>query len=69
MEYPERTLLLLGPFQLQVPEIIQYIYYNMNNITETTAQETVRKILYLLAQTYTEEVILTLFKMEGQSQR
>ncbi|GAB5583580.1 maestro heat-like repeat-containing protein family member 7 isoform X1 [Prionailurus iriomotensis] len=53
----------------KVPEIIQYIYHNMNRITETTAQETIKKILYLLAQTYTEEVILTLFNMEDGSQR
>ncbi|XP_027975908.1 maestro heat-like repeat-containing protein family member 1 [Eumetopias jubatus] len=52
-----------------VPEIIQYICHNMNSITETTAQGTIKKILYLLAQTYTDEVILTLFKMEDQSQR
>lgn len=64
---PEWNLLLLPP--LQVPEIIQYIYHNVNNITETTAQGTIEKILYLLAQTYTDEVILTLFKMEDQSQR
>ncbi|XP_032173449.1 maestro heat-like repeat-containing protein family member 7 [Mustela erminea] len=53
----------------KVPEIIQYIYHNVNNITETTAQGTIEKILYLLAQTYTDEVILTLFRMEDQSQR
>ncbi|XP_077758549.1 maestro heat-like repeat-containing protein family member 7 isoform X1 [Canis aureus] len=53
----------------KVPEIIQYTYHNMNSITETTAQGTIEKILYLLAQTYTDEVILTLFKMEDQSQR
>ncbi|XP_078296767.1 maestro heat-like repeat-containing protein family member 1 [Panthera onca] len=53
----------------KVPEIIQYIYHNMNRITETTAQETIKKILYLLAQTYTEEVILTLLNMEDGSQR
>nr|XP_025710847.1 maestro heat-like repeat-containing protein family member 7 [Callorhinus ursinus] len=52
-----------------VPEIIQYICHNMNSITETTAQGTIKKILYLLAQTYTDEVILTLFKMDDQSQR
>ncbi|XP_032277970.1 maestro heat-like repeat-containing protein family member 7 [Phoca vitulina] len=53
----------------KVPEIIQYICHSMNSITETTAQGTIKKILYLLAQTYTDEVILTLFKMEDQSQR
>ncbi|XP_073740669.1 maestro heat-like repeat-containing protein family member 7 [Callorhinus ursinus] len=53
----------------KVPEIIQYICHNMNSITETTAQGTIKKILYLLAQTYTDEVILTLFKMDDQSQR
>lgn len=69
VECPERTLLLLGPLQLQVPEIIQFIYYNMNRITEATAQGTIKKTLYLLAQNYTAEVILTLLKMEDQSQR
>ncbi|XP_032144568.1 maestro heat-like repeat-containing protein family member 7 [Sapajus apella] len=53
----------------KVPEIIQYIYYHMNSITETTALKTVRKILYLLSQSYTDEVILTLFKIEDQSQK
>uniref|UniRef100_A0A452VNG7 Maestro heat-like repeat-containing protein family member 7 n=1 Tax=Ursus maritimus TaxID=29073 RepID=A0A452VNG7_URSMA len=53
----------------KVPEIIQYICHNMNSITETTAQGTIKRILYLLAQTYTNEVILTLFEMEDQSQR
>uniref|UniRef100_G3UDW7 Maestro heat like repeat family member 7 n=1 Tax=Loxodonta africana TaxID=9785 RepID=G3UDW7_LOXAF len=53
----------------KVPEIIQYICDNMNNITEITAQTIVQKILYLLAQTYTDEVILTLTKMEDQSHK
>uniref|UniRef100_H0XRZ8 Maestro heat like repeat family member 7 n=1 Tax=Otolemur garnettii TaxID=30611 RepID=H0XRZ8_OTOGA len=53
----------------KVPEIIQYIYHHMNGITEVTAQMTIKKILYVLAQSYTEEVILTLFKMEDQSQK
>ncbi|XP_058389890.1 maestro heat-like repeat-containing protein family member 7 [Diceros bicornis minor] len=63
----ERTLLFLPP--LQVPEIIQYIYHNMNSVTEATAQATIKEILHLLAQTYTDEVILTLFKMEDHSAR
>ncbi|XP_008505812.2 maestro heat-like repeat-containing protein family member 7 isoform X2 [Equus przewalskii] len=53
----------------KVPEIIQFIYHNMSSITEDTAQATIKKILHLLAQTYTDEVILTLFKMEDHSQR
>ncbi|XP_009188658.2 maestro heat-like repeat-containing protein family member 7 isoform X2 [Papio anubis] len=53
----------------KVPEIIQYIYYHMNIITETTAQKTIKKILYLLSQYYTDEVILTLLKIEDQSQK
>ncbi|XP_012505902.1 PREDICTED: maestro heat-like repeat-containing protein family member 7 [Propithecus coquereli] len=53
----------------KVPEIIRYLYHHMNSITEITAQTTVKKILYLLAQSYTDEVILTLFKMEDQSQK
>lgn len=52
-----------------MPEIVQYIYHNLYNITETTAQATVKQILHLLAQTYTDEVILTLFKMQDQSPR
>ncbi|KAL4674249.1 hypothetical protein H8959_018183 [Pygathrix nigripes] len=52
-----------------VPEIIQYVYYHMNSITETTAQKTIKKILYLLSQYYTDEVILTLLKIEDQSQK
>ncbi|PNI34594.1 MROH3P isoform 1 [Pan troglodytes] len=51
----------------KVPEIIQYIHYHMNSITETTAQKTIKKILYLLSQYYTE-VILTLLKIADQSQ-
>ncbi|XP_040841717.1 maestro heat-like repeat-containing protein family member 7 [Ochotona curzoniae] len=53
----------------KVPEIIQYIYYHMNSITEATAQKIVKKILHLLAQSYTDDVILTLFKIEDQSQK
>ncbi|XP_074173204.1 maestro heat-like repeat-containing protein family member 7 isoform X2 [Rhinolophus sinicus] len=53
----------------KVPEIVQYIYHNLYSITETTAQATVKQILHLLAQTYTDEVILTLFKMQDQSPR
>lgn len=62
-----RISLLFSP--LQVPEIIQYIYHNMSSITEPTAQETIRKVLHLLAQSHTEDVILTLFRMQDQSQR
>uniref|UniRef100_A0A8C0CD63 Maestro heat-like repeat family member 5 n=1 Tax=Balaenoptera musculus TaxID=9771 RepID=A0A8C0CD63_BALMU len=53
----------------KVPEITEYIYHNMDNITEAVAQETIKKVLHLLAQTYTDEVILTLFKIDDQSQR
>nr|XP_023422860.1 maestro heat-like repeat-containing protein family member 7 [Cavia porcellus] len=52
----------------KVPEIIQYIYFHVNNVTEATAQSIISKILHLLSQTYTDEVILTLFKIEDQSQ-
>lgn len=59
-----------SPFpRLQVPEIVQYIYHNLYSITETTAQDTVKQVLHLLAQTYTDEVILTLFKMQNRSPR
>ncbi|XP_062971143.1 maestro heat-like repeat-containing protein family member 7 [Cynocephalus volans] len=53
----------------KVPEIIRYIYNHMNNISEATAQKTVRTVLYVLAQTYTDEVILTLCEMEDQSRK
>uniref|UniRef100_A0A8D1V9M5 Maestro heat like repeat family member 7 n=1 Tax=Sus scrofa TaxID=9823 RepID=A0A8D1V9M5_PIG len=53
----------------KVPEIVTFIYLHINSITEATAQETVKKILHLLARTYTDEVILTLFKIDDQSQR
>ncbi|XP_032955766.1 maestro heat-like repeat-containing protein family member 7 isoform X2 [Rhinolophus ferrumequinum] len=53
----------------KVPEIVQYIYHNLYSITETTAQDTVKQVLLLLAQTYTDEVILTLFKMQDRSPR
>uniref|UniRef100_A0A8C9ALQ3 Maestro heat-like repeat family member 5 n=1 Tax=Prolemur simus TaxID=1328070 RepID=A0A8C9ALQ3_PROSS len=53
----------------KVPEIVRYIHQHMNSITETTAQMTIKKILYTLAQSYTDEVILTLFQIEDQSQK
>ncbi|MBZ3885850.1 Maestro heat-like repeat-containing protein family member 1 [Sciurus carolinensis] len=53
----------------KVSEIIEYIYFHTNSITEATAQSTIRRILYLLAQSYTDEVILTLFKIEDESQK
>nr|KAF6399875.1 hypothetical protein HJG59_010141 [Molossus molossus] len=52
----------------KVPEIVRYICYNMNSITEASAQEVMRKLLQVLAQVYTDDVILTLFKMQDQSQ-
>ncbi|XP_013377538.1 PREDICTED: maestro heat-like repeat-containing protein family member 7 [Chinchilla lanigera] len=53
----------------KVPEIIQYIYFHMNSITETAAQNTIKKILQVLSQSYTDEVILTLFEIEDQSHK
>ncbi|XP_069911030.1 maestro heat-like repeat-containing protein family member 7 [Oryctolagus cuniculus] len=53
----------------KVPEIIQYIYHHMRSISEGSAQKMVRKILHLLAQAHTDDVILTLFKIEDQSQK
>ncbi|XP_037353625.1 maestro heat-like repeat-containing protein family member 7 [Talpa occidentalis] len=53
----------------KVQDIIQFIYYNMNGITEPAAQSTIQKFFYSLAHTYTDEVILTLFRMEDESQR
>ncbi|KAM6165227.1 maestro heat-like repeat-containing protein family member 7 [Erethizon dorsatum] len=53
----------------KVPEIIQYIYFHMNSVTEPATQSTIKKILHLLSQSYTDEVILTLFKIEDQSRK
>ncbi|XP_012872758.1 PREDICTED: maestro heat-like repeat-containing protein family member 7 [Dipodomys ordii] len=53
----------------KVPEIIQYIYYHMSNITETTSLNAIKKIFHMFAQSYTDEVILTLIKIEDQSQK
>ena len=41
----------------------------MHSATDAMAQETIRKVLHVLAQTYTDEVVLTLFEMDEQSQR
>ncbi|VTJ56905.1 Hypothetical predicted protein [Marmota monax] len=53
----------------KVSEIIEYIYFHMYHITESTTQSTIRRILYLLVQSYTDEVILTLFKIMDESQK
>uniref|UniRef100_A0A8C5ZCB0 Maestro heat-like repeat-containing protein family member 7 n=1 Tax=Marmota marmota marmota TaxID=9994 RepID=A0A8C5ZCB0_MARMA len=53
----------------KVSEIIKYIYFHMYHITESTTQSTIRRILYLLVQSYTDEVILTLFKIMDESQK
>ncbi|XP_059731829.1 maestro heat-like repeat-containing protein family member 7 isoform X1 [Bos taurus] len=53
----------------KVPEIIKHVYHHMPSATDATAQETIRKVLHVLAQTYTDEVVLTLFEMDEQSQR
>ncbi|XP_042557117.1 maestro heat-like repeat-containing protein family member 7 [Dipodomys spectabilis] len=53
----------------KVPEIIQYIYYHMSNITEITSLNAIKKIFHMFAQSYTDEVILTLIKIEDQSQK
>ncbi|XP_014387843.1 PREDICTED: uncharacterized protein LOC102251302, partial [Myotis brandtii] len=55
--------------ELLVPEMVKFIYHNMNSITEATAQETMRKVLQLLAQAYADDVILTLLQMQDQSHR
>lgn len=58
------------PFpSFQVSDIIEYIYFHMHKIREPTAQNIIRKIIYLLAQSHTDEVILTLFKIEDESQK
>ncbi|XP_039739462.1 maestro heat-like repeat-containing protein family member 7 isoform X6 [Pteropus medius] len=51
----------------KVPEIIQYICHRTRGVTETTAQATIRDLLCLLARTYTDEVVLVLFKIQDQS--
>ncbi|XP_059533817.1 uncharacterized protein LOC132222640 [Myotis daubentonii] len=53
----------------KVPEMVEFIYHNMNRIAEATAQETMRKVLQLLAQAYADDVILTLLQMQDQSHR
>ncbi|KAM5302065.1 maestro heat-like repeat family member 5 [Glossophaga mutica] len=53
----------------QVPEIVQYIHHSTSSIPEPTAQGTVNKVLQLLAQAYTDDVLLTLFKMQDQCPR
>lgn len=57
------------PSRPQVPEIIQYICHRTRGVTETTAQATIRDLLCLLARTYTDEVVLVLFKIQDQSRR
>ena len=47
------------PLAPQVPEI-KHVYHHMPNATDAEAQETTRKVL---AQTYTDEVVLTPFEM------
>ncbi|XP_040595020.1 maestro heat-like repeat-containing protein family member 7 isoform X2 [Mesocricetus auratus] len=53
----------------KVPEIIQLIYYHIDRVTDTTVQSTIKKTFQLLVQYHTDEVILTLFKIQDQSQR
>ncbi|CAN0572307.1 unnamed protein product [Rangifer tarandus platyrhynchus] len=53
----------------KVPEIIQHVYHHVHGATDAAAQETIGKVLRVLAQSYTDEVVLTLFEMDEQSQR
>ncbi|XP_057583625.1 maestro heat-like repeat-containing protein family member 7 isoform X3 [Hippopotamus amphibius kiboko] len=53
----------------KVPEIVEYICHHMNRVTEAVAQETIRKVLPLLAQTHTDEVIQALFKIHDEAPR
>lgn len=53
----------------QVPEIIQLIYYYVDSVTEEVAQDVIKKVFQLLVQSHTDEVILTLFKIEDRSLR
>ncbi|OWK08550.1 hypothetical protein Celaphus_00011283 [Cervus elaphus hippelaphus] len=53
----------------KVPEIIQHVYHHVHGATDAAAQETIGKVLHVLAQSYTDEVVLTLFEMDEQSQR
>ncbi|XP_023390534.1 maestro heat-like repeat-containing protein family member 7 [Pteropus vampyrus] len=66
MFYESRARTVRGP-TLPVPEIIQYICHRTRGVTETTAQATIRDLLCLLARTYTDEVVLVLFKIQDQS--
>lgn len=52
-----------------MPEIIQHVYHHVHGATDAAAQETIGKVLHVLAQSYTDEVVLTLFEMDEQSQR
>nr|CAI9714347.1 unnamed protein product [Rangifer tarandus platyrhynchus] len=52
-----------------VPEIIQHACHHVHGATDAAAQETVRKALRVLAQSCTDEVVLTLLEVDEQSQR
>ncbi|XP_060034499.1 maestro heat-like repeat-containing protein family member 7 [Erinaceus europaeus] len=53
----------------KVPVIIQFIYQNLNRITNNVARGIVKKVLHLLAQNYTDQVILTLVEIEDHIPR
>ncbi|XP_052592665.1 maestro heat-like repeat-containing protein family member 7 [Peromyscus californicus insignis] len=53
----------------KVPEIIQLIYYYVDSMTEEVAQSVMKMVFQLLVQSHTDEVILTLFKIEDWSPR
>ncbi|KAL1775506.1 maestro heat-like repeat-containing protein family member 7 [Sigmodon hispidus] len=53
----------------KVPEIIQLICYYIDRVADKTVQSTIKKVFQSLVQSHTNEVILTLFKIEDQLQR
>ncbi|XP_051004169.1 maestro heat-like repeat-containing protein family member 7 [Acomys russatus] len=57
------------PEVAKVPEIIHLIYNDIDRVTEREAQSTIKIIFQLLVQSYTDEVILTLFKIKDPSQK
>ncbi|ERE74321.1 Armadillo-type fold containing protein [Cricetulus griseus] len=53
----------------KVSEILQLIYYHVDRVTDKNVLSTLKKTFQLLVQSQPEEVILTLFKIQDQSQR
>ncbi|XP_055454055.1 maestro heat-like repeat-containing protein family member 7 [Psammomys obesus] len=58
----------MPPEKMGVPEIIPFIYYCIDRVTEKTVPGAIMKVFQLLVQSHTDEVILSLFKIKEQSQ-